>query len=177
MKKLGRFLASVAILLLVFVSSATIEGPTLTTHASFQTAGLASLEIDFGNGTTVSFADVNGTNVLNATASVADVVVQWYGNLAYVIEIDSVHNDPVLGLYWQYWVNGHFASLAANLMPVSNGDSIVWRRVSSSFTEPTPTQVDSGLVLGTLLIAISGPAFLGVLFVITRRRLKNEGLI
>lgn len=168
---------SMTVLLLVCVSSATTEGPILATRTSFQTAGLTSLEIDFGNGTTVSYTDVNGTNVLNATASVADVVVQWYGNLAYVVEIDSVHNDPVLGLYWQYWINGQFASLAANLMPVSNGDSIIWRRVSSSFTEPTPTQVDSGLVLGTLLIAISGPAFLGVLFVITRRRLKNEDLI
>jgi hypothetical protein len=175
-KRLERYLVFMVILLMACASPATAENMIPTRQPSLHAPGLVSLEIDFSNGTTIGFADVNGTNVLNATLSVARVVVQWYGNLAYVVEMDGVENVPVLGFYWQYWVNGDFASLAANLMPVSNGDAIVWRGVSLSFTASTPTQVDSGLIWGTIMTAISGAVFLGVLFAITRRRLMNEGL-
>ena len=144
----------------------------------FNLSATVNLGIDFGNGTVVTYSDANGTNVLDATESKVDVVVEWFGDLAYVVEIEGVHNDGNGGLYWQYWVNGVRAPFAANQMQVANNDSIQWRRTTSYTTDTTTNnislQIDSGLLIGTILTLILGPLFLGILYVIRNRRLIHE---
>ena len=67
-----------------------------------------TLTVDFGNGTTLEFSNLNGSNVLDVTSEVLNVQVQWYGPLAYIRGIEGVVGQGEYG--WQYWVNGEFAS-------------------------------------------------------------------
>ncbi|MFW9933317.1 MAG: DUF4430 domain-containing protein, partial [Candidatus Thorarchaeota archaeon] len=146
-------------------------------RAYFNLSDTVNLEIDFGNGTVTQFTDANGTNVLEATESKVNVVVEWYGNLAYVVEIAGVHNDGIAGLYWQYWINGDRAPFAANQMDVKSNDSIEWKRVPSTFTNTdttVTTQIDTDLILGSLITVVLGPGFLGFLYVIKIRRSIDE---
>ena len=131
------------------------------------------LEIDFGNDTIILFSDVEGTDVLSITEGQLDLVVEWYGNLAYVTAIEGVSNDPQAGLFWQYWVNDELAPVAANLMTVNDTDHILWRRTSSNFITPPGTEIDSGVLVGIIVIGILGPVFLGILQAITMRRTKE----
>ena len=160
----------------MIVPSSKYPHPITNEVVLHHTSDLANLSIDFGNGTIVSFSDANGTNVLEATESKVNVVVEWYGDLAYVVEIEGVHNDGAMGLYWQYWVNGERAPYAANNMPVVYNDTIDWKRVPSTFTTNNSTiqQIDSELTIGTILTTILGPGFLGVLYIVKKRRLENE---
>ena len=53
------------------------------------------LEVDFGNGTIVLFSNLEGTDVLAVTNGSLGIVVEWYGNLAYVTSIDGVSNNQL----------------------------------------------------------------------------------
>jgi len=167
------------IVLIFSIVSSNNQSTTITSETDFfHTSALVNLSIEFGNGTIVNFSDANGTNVLEATESKVDMVVEWYGDLAYVVEIEGVHNDGGSGLYWQYWVNGDRAPFAANKMPVSSNDLIEWRRTTSSATDTatntTINQFDIGLVVGTSVTITLGPLFLGILQIIKKRRLIHE---
>jgi hypothetical protein len=134
-------------------------------------ASSIDLEIDFGNGTTVLFSDLEGTDVLSVTDEYFELVVEWYGNLAYVTSIDGVANDQQTGLFWQYWINDDLAPVAANQMQLNDDDHILWKRTSSNFVTPPPTEeMDLGLVSGILVVGIWGPAFLGILLIVTKWR-------
>ena len=159
------------LVLLLGTTQAVVHADAQSTPSSLATG--IELEIDFGNDTIILFSDVEGTDVLSITEGQLDLVVEWYGNLAYVTAIEGVSNDPQTGLFWQYWVNDELAPVAANLMTVNDTDHILWRRTSSNFIEPPGTENDSGVLVGIIVIGILSPVFLGFLQVITMRRIKE----
>ncbi len=159
------------LVLLLGTSQVVMHADAQPTPSSLATG--IELEIDFGNDTIILFSDVEGTDVLSITEGQLDLVVEWFGNLAYVTAIEGVSNDPQAGLFWQYWVNDELAPVAANLMTVNDNDHILWRRTSSNFIEPPGTDPDSGVLVGIIVIGILGPVFLSILQLITMRRIKE----
>ncbi|MFW9850158.1 MAG: DUF4430 domain-containing protein [Candidatus Thorarchaeota archaeon] len=133
------------------------------------------LEIDYGNGDVEEYHGYNGSTVLEVLQNTREeVIVEWYGNLAYVTSIKGVANDNEAGLFWQFWVNDELAPVAANLMTVEPGDRITWRRTSSNFITPTQEELDVTLFGGVLVISIIGSAFLGLLQITTMRRIGKQ---
>ncbi|UCE09812.1 MAG: DUF4430 domain-containing protein [Candidatus Thorarchaeota archaeon] len=143
--------------------TAVLEG---TNHLS---ADGISLTIDFGNETSMSFLDLNATDVLELIQSVTAVDVLWYGDLAYVTGIEGISNSASEGKWWQYWVNDELASVAANKFLLQDGDSVLWSRQDSAVggnASPDVTmQTDTSLVAGSAIVAVVGLLFLGILYV------------
>lgn len=165
--------AKLLTLMLIIANASVVQYPVVNESFMTSMATGIELEVDFGNGTISHFSNLEGTNVLNVTQSQMDITVEWYGIYAYVVSIEGVQNDDELGLYWQYWINDQFAPVAANLMSVENGDHIVWRRTSSSFTPPTTSYNDPTAIIGILSLLIIGPSFLGILYLTTMRRMNR----
>lgn len=141
------------------------------THASSN----ISLEIDFGNGTTVEHVGLSGNTVLNVTESTFIVEVSWYGNLAFVEGIAGVTNNQGEGYWWQYWVNDEYGPVAANVYEVQEGDSIVWRYTSSQVEghggqnpDLFPLH-DQSTLFGAVILGALGFGFLGVLYIARRK--------
>ncbi len=68
----------IVLLILMSIPSTTAIEDEYHKETVFIFSGIANLEIDFGNGTVVLYNNANGTNVLDATASRVDLVVDWY---------------------------------------------------------------------------------------------------
>ncbi len=120
-------------------TGSTVHGPIGQQSMATAAFGIGVV-IDYGNGTVRSYDNVTADNVLSATMTVADVEVAWYGNLAFVTAIDGVANDGDRDLWWQYWVNGDYASVAANKYSLNDSDTIEWvRGPSQQGTQPTGT--------------------------------------
>ena len=125
-----------------------------------------ALTVDFGNGTIVNFTGLSASNVYNLTIMVFNVDARWAGNLVYINAIDGVYRDQVHG--WQYWVNGNYATVAANLYTLHDGDFVLWNLTTSQYqgaTEPDYTSLVGGALLG-----ITGIIFLALLYRRTIRR-------
>jgi hypothetical protein len=125
------------------------------------------LSIDFGNGTILAFSDLQGSDVLNVTMSVAEVEMTWQGDLAFVTSIDGVANQPLGGRWWQYWVNGELGGVAANKYQLLDTDSVVWRLAESAYSDHTNTSLDMGIVVGLLGTLLVGATTIALLY---RRR-------
>ena len=159
-----------AIVLVAAVILAALPlAPALQTRypASLSALGI-TLRIDFGNGTTVTFNGLNGTTVLNVTDSVVDVETNWAGELAYVVSIDGVSQDQ--NHWWQYWVNGNYATVAANWYSLQDGDSVLWNRTVFGSQNTTSTDIDSTLIAGGILLGAGGLGFMLLLYIRTSRR-------
>ncbi len=126
-----------------------------------------SLSVDFGNGTIITFSDLNGSTVFDVTSDVLNIQTQWYGPLAYVRGIEGVVAKGQYG--WQYWVNDEFASMAVNFYFLEDGDTVSW-----VFSSPNPeTQQDPTLIPGVSIVSILGLGFITVLYIQTSRKLKQ----
>jgi len=126
-----------------------------------------SLSVDFGNGTIITFSNLNGSTVLDVTSEVLSIQIQWYGPLAYVRGIEGVIAEGQYG--WQYWVNDKFASMAASLYSLEDGDTVLW-----VFSSPNPgIQQDPTLIPGASIVSILGLGFITVLYIQTSRKLKQ----
>ncbi|MHA1882716.1 MAG: DUF4430 domain-containing protein [Candidatus Thorarchaeota archaeon] len=122
-----------------------------------------TLIIDFGNGTALTYENIEGENVLDATNATVEVEQDWYGDSAYVISIAGVSSDEDAGLWWQYWVNDALGPTAANKYEVEDGDIIEWRRIASQTeTDPAPNY---DFLLSVSVLALLGIGFLAVLFI------------
>lgn len=124
-----------------------------------------SLTVNFGNGTTQEYLNLEGTNVFEVTNSTTDVEVEWYGDLVYVLAISGVSEDDEAGLYWQYWVNGDLGPSAANYYILEDGDSIEW--ALPSYGTDSLSQFDMSLIVG---LAIIGLMAVVVLIVLKKRQ-------
>jgi hypothetical protein len=125
------------------------------------------LTIDFGNGTVTNHTDLSAINVYNLTVSLFEVDASWAGDRVYINAIDGVSGDATHG--WQYWVNGNYATVAANQYALNDGDFVLWNRTVSGFND-NPTEPDQTAILGGILIAVSGVVFLALLYRRTLRR-------
>ena len=153
------------IVALVMVAPSSVQHTQFDTQFVPAATGI-DLTIDFGNGTVTSHSGLIATDVYNLTISLFEVDTTWAGDRAYINAIDGVHRDENHG--WQYWVNGNYASIASNLFVLDDRDSVVWNFTTSAFQEPT--EPDLTLIVGSILLAIGGLAFLALLFRRTTRR-------
>ena len=115
-----------------------------------------SLTLDFGNSTIQEFYNLEGNNVYEVTNSTTSVEGDWFGDLVYVYSISGVSEHDITDLYWQYWVNGVRASIAANKYILQDGDSVEWKlssQLTDTNTSPSP-DIDYSLVIGTGLLGI-----------------------
>jgi hypothetical protein len=125
-----------------------------------------TLTIDFGNGTIGEYYDLNGSTVLEVTASVLEVDVQWFGSLAYIRGIEGLVGEGEYG--WQFWVNGEFASVAVNQYLLNDNDVISW-----VYSTPNQhQQEDPSLVPGIITVSIAGLGFIAIVYIQTSRRIN-----
>jgi hypothetical protein len=126
-----------------------------------------TLTVDFGNGTTKEYADLAGNTVLEATSSVLDVEIQWFGPFAYIRSIEGFVGQGEYG--WQYWVNGEFASVAVSHYMLGDDDEVEW--VYSTPDQPQQ-QYDPSFVTGVFIVSSLGFGFIAIVYVGTSRRIK-----
>ncbi|MGQ4910885.1 MAG: DUF4430 domain-containing protein [Candidatus Thorarchaeota archaeon] len=157
-----------ALLIATVIATPTSEAIRGTIEQPVLSATGVTLVIDFGNGTVANTSEQTGSNVLDLTESSHEVEVEWFGDLAYVTAIDGVPSSA--GRYWQYWVNGEYASVACNLYEIDDGDVVVWNRTESAYSNDSPEQDGMDLVLGVMIVGSLGGAILTLLYVVTRRR-------
>jgi hypothetical protein len=162
--RLARCSIIVAVVLILVMSS--LESQPVHAVSQLVTAAEGvSLSIDFGNGTIKEFYNLNGSTVLEATSSVLEVDVQWFGSLAYIRGIEGVVGEGERG--WQYWVNGQFATVAANQYALHDNDTISWVYSTTSHQE----QQDPSLIPGALVVLIAGLGFIAIVYIQTSKRI------
>lgn len=161
-----------SLLLVLLAQSVSLAAGTLTgPHEHFQQSSGIAVNIDFGNGTNLTYIGLQASDALTATQAVAQVELKWYGDLVFVLAIDDVPNDASSGLWWQYWVDGELAPVAANKYQLQDNDSIQWRRAASQYgTNPTGP-ADLSVLFGAGAIGALGSAFLVILY---RRKSRGQ---
>ena len=124
-----------------------------------------TLSIDFGNGTIKEYNDLAGNTVLEVTASVLEVEVQWFGPFAYIRGIEGLVGEGEYG--WEYWVNGEFASVAVSHYMLGDDDEVEW-----VYSTPSQQQQDPSLVPGIIIVSSTGFGFIAIVYVGTLRRIR-----
>ncbi len=141
---------------------------SLPDHARAQSTVISAegvvLTIDYGNGTVETLTNLTGPSVLNITMDIARVDVDWYGNLAFVTAINDVYNNATSNRWWQYWVNGEYANVAANQYQLSDGDKVEWRYDTPVLSSTHAATVDPGIVIGAVALALVGVLSLIILY-------------
>jgi hypothetical protein len=141
------------------VTPTNMQDIQFDTHSIPSATGI-DLTIDFGNGTVANYTGLFATNVYNLTTSIFDVDARWAGNRVYIDAIDGIFQDETHG--WQYWVNGNYATVAANLYALNDGDFVLWNRTISGFQNQTES--DPSAFIGGVLIGVGGIVFLALLY-------------
>ena len=157
------------VLLITVVVSPNMYGVDGFSSTSSETTSI-SLQIDFGNETMLDFEELSGDNVYEVTDSVVEIEVDWYGNLVYVHTIEGVSNSQEE--YWQYWVDGEYATEAANTYSLRGNETIVWRLTSALMTSES-SDFDESLLIGIPVVSLLGIVILVVLYWIGLRRKGN----
>lgn len=157
MKQIG-LVAGVIVAFLLITPTGT-QAKQFDAHIIPAATGI-DLTIDFGNGTVANYTGLSATNVYNLTTAIFNVDARWAGDRVYIDAIGGVHRDETQG--WQYWVNGNYATVAANLYTLNDGDFVLWNRTISGFQNQT--EPDSSALIGGLLIAGGGLVFLALLY-------------
>lgn len=153
------------VLLVMVFLVAMVQGITpASVSLSDVPASGVTVRIDFGNGTSLTYPNVEGADVLAATESVAEVEATWYGDLVFVIAIAGVHQDPVGRVWWQYWVNGELGPIAANKFQLHDNDTVEWRRQSSQMTTEPSGSPDISTVAATIAVAACASGFLYIIY-------------
>jgi hypothetical protein len=162
-----RQIGLVAFLIVVLLNCTTASGQAAQVNTQFVlSANDVDLTIDFGNGTVTIYSGLSAPDVYNLTTMVVEVDAIWSGNRAYINAIDGVYQDESHG--WQYWVNGNYATVAANLFILEDGDSVLWNRTISGYQ--STTESDFTLFTGSILLTVGGFGFLALIYWRTKRR-------
>jgi hypothetical protein len=172
---LNRFEIPLLLAITLLIVPVSVESCSVVNSNDFKpNANDVSLQIDYGNGTTDIFDEVAGSNVLEVTESVAAVLADWTGDLAFVFSINGVSSKQRTGQWWQYWVNGEYASVAANLYVVQDYDTIIWKFIDSQVEPPTATEPDGSGDFGSLAITSAGLGSLGIGFLVALYLMKRR---
>ncbi len=88
-----------------------------------------------GNSSTVIFHNLSAENPFEALKNASDIA-GWsfsYENYSYgklVVSVNGYNNGDG-GAYWQYWVNGVYASVSSDSYALAHDDIVVWSFSSS----------------------------------------------
>jgi hypothetical protein len=144
MRKMGdrRILAAVIIAVAV-VAGASVAAIYMK-RGNEGVAGqvIASVEINFGNGTVWSYPDIS-VEGKNATVYGTLTEAAHQGNFSvkytYYGQYDSLLVNSIAGIvngesnsYWQYWLNGDYGQVGADKRRVADSDIIEWKFTSFS---------------------------------------------
>ncbi len=158
------------VLLLVVVITPFVAATTTDMKRPKSMATGITVLVNFGNGTVLTFTDVESDNVYNATKSVTAVEATWYGDSVFVTSIAGVANDPDRDLWWQYWVNGDLGPVAANKYVLQDDDVVEWKLPpngnNTTQTSTTGAYDDPSLAVGISVTALLGLVFLVVLYIL-----------
>ncbi len=163
-------MVTVLFLVIVSASSCYITNTTSRWTSQYSVASDVSLMIDFGNGTVLNYEGLVGTDVLNVTKSVVTVNITWYGDLAFVNAIAGVYNNVEGGLWWQYWVNEVYGTVASNKYVIHDKDAVTWRLTTSAFVQNHDREMDwtsVTILIGMILVGIGTATTL--YFIMVRR--------
>lgn len=161
--------ALLMVIAIILAAPITAQALQLRYPAAFAASNV-TLAIDFSNGTISTFSGLYGTTVLNVTESVVEIGAYWAGDLAFIISIDGVSQDE--DHWWQYWVNGEYASVAASLYNLQDGDHVLWNLTTFDVQSST-TDLDNTLIIGGILLGAGG---LGFLLVLNARISRREAI-
>ena len=98
-----------------------------------QTEITVDLSIDYGNGDIQTFPSQelrSGDSVLTLLekSGVALEKRNFPGVGVFIEAINGVHNTG--NYYWQFWVNGEYATVGASQYALRNGDEVLWKRTN-----------------------------------------------
>ncbi|MHA1798882.1 MAG: hypothetical protein ACTSVY_10600 [Candidatus Helarchaeota archaeon] len=89
-----------------------------------------TITIDYSNGTSQNYYNINGTNVLNLTQTIAVVDPDPNYGYDFIYRINHYPNDPPgENLWWVYTLNGISAGPVKLVYP-SNNSVIYWHVIS-----------------------------------------------
>lgn len=101
-----------------------------------------ALKIDFGDGNINNYDGIKlgqektVFNLLKKVAEENDMEFSFkeYPDLGVLIEsIDNVKNDFGINKWWQYWVNGQYATVGADKYELKNNDLVEWKYIKGQF--------------------------------------------
>lgn len=101
-----------------------------------------TLRIDFDNGNISNYNEIKlgeEKTVFGLLKKVAEennleFSFKEYPDLGILVEsIDSVKNDFGINKWWQYWVNGQYATKGADKYELKNNDLVEWKYIKGQF--------------------------------------------
>lgn len=136
---LGGILAALAVGVFVgatfFEKTIVVRGGTPDTPAAMSSVNLM---IDYGNGTIRTWNTVSwheALSIMNLVEMIAHakeiaLLTKDVGNKATTIEsVDTIRNDSVTHMRWQYWINNTYEPRAAGKYYLKPGDIVLWKYV------------------------------------------------
>jgi hypothetical protein len=113
--------------------------------------------IDYGNSTQALFQSLAGVTVFDILNGTTVVVFTQYAYGKFVTSINGVENNANdNGFYWQYWVNGELAPVAADSYILADGDKILWKYCAPENAPTTPPTPGPELIFGLGIIFTVG---------------------
>jgi hypothetical protein len=113
--------------------------------------------IDYGNSTQHLFQSLAGVTVFEILNETTVVVFTEYPYGKFVTSINGVENNANdNGYYWQYWVNGELAPVAADNYILADNDQILWKYCAPETTPTTPSTPLPELIFGLGIIFAVG---------------------
>ena len=115
------------------------------------------MTIDFGNSTQLVFPNLSGDTVFDILNQTTTVVFTQYAYGKFITSINGVENNAdANGHYWQYWVNGELAPIAADNYMLADDDQVLWKYCAPETTPTTPLTISPELILGLGIIGAVG---------------------
>ncbi len=101
-----------------------------------------SLKIDSGEGSVKTFNGIELKEEKTAFALLKKAAQEnnlelsfkeYPGTGIFIESIDNIGGDATNNKWWQYWVNGEYATIGAGDFQLKNGDSVEWKYINSQF--------------------------------------------
>ena len=126
-------------------------------RSSSRAAANIELTIDYGNTTQQVFLNLSGDTVFDILNQTSTVVFIQYAYGKFITSINGVDNDAgENGRYWQYWVNGELAPVAADNYVLAEGDQVLWKYCAPETIPTTPSTISPELLMGFGIIGAVG---------------------
>ncbi len=122
--------------------SDNIEVPAVGNSQEANQETIVNLRIDFDNGNIKNYDSIK----LGKEKTVFDLLkkvteennlefsYKEYPDMGALIEsIDNIKNDFKINKWWQYWVNGQYATQASDKYELKNGDLVEWKFIKGQF--------------------------------------------